>query len=145
MERERNVRKIAVSFLVISILCLSVAFAMLSRKLSIAGSAKLDPTKWGVKFVEGTLKSVTFSRTSTGKWFVSILVEKNDEPKNKNGKAIGIDWNCRDDCFLTLSDGTKVKCPRFLREKEYHRSCSSQRRRVMFRPAHTDCQTLPAF
>ena len=56
MERERNVRKIAVSFLVISILCLSVAFAMLSRKLSIAGSAKLDPTKWGVKFVEGTLK-----------------------------------------------------------------------------------------
>lgn len=56
MERERNVRKIAISFLVISILCLSVAFAMLSRKLSIAGSAKLDPTKWGVKFVEGTLK-----------------------------------------------------------------------------------------
>ena len=38
--------------------------------------------------------------------------------KNKNGKAIVIDWNCRDDYFLTLSDGTKVKCPRFLREKE---------------------------
>ena len=56
MERERNVRKIAISFLVISILCLSVAFAMLSRKLSISGSAKLDPTKWGVKFVGGTLK-----------------------------------------------------------------------------------------
>ena len=70
------------------------------------------------RFTEGTLRSITFSRTSTGKWFVSILVEKKDEPKNKNGKAIGIDWNCRDDCFLTLSDGTKVKCPRFLREKE---------------------------
>jgi putative transposase len=49
---------------------------------------------------------------------VSICVDKKDEPKNDNGKAIGIDWNCRDNVFLTLSDGTKVKCPRFLREKE---------------------------
>ena len=70
------------------------------------------------RFAEGKLKHITISRTSTGKWFVSILVEKKDTKKNNNGKAIGIDWNCRDDCFLTLSDGTKVKCPRFLREKE---------------------------
>lgn len=70
------------------------------------------------RFAEGKLRHATISQTSTGKWFVSILVEKKDEPKNNNGKAIGIDWNCRDDCFLTLSDGTKVKCPRFLREKE---------------------------
>lgn len=64
MERERSVRKIAISFLAISILCLSAAFAMLSRKLSIAGSAKLDPMKWGVKFVDGTLK-VDSSSTAT--------------------------------------------------------------------------------
>ena len=70
------------------------------------------------RFAEGKLKHVTISRTATGKWFVSILVEKKDTKKNNNGKAIGIDWNCRDDVFLTLSDGTKVKCPRFLREKE---------------------------
>ena len=70
------------------------------------------------RFAEGKLKHITISRTATGKWFVSILVEKKDIKKNNNDKAIGIDWNCRDDVFLTLSDGAKVKCPRFLREKE---------------------------
>ena len=70
------------------------------------------------RFAEGKLKNVTINRTATRKWFVSILVEKKETKKNNNGKAIGIDWNCRDDVFLTLSDGTKVKCPRFLREKE---------------------------
>lgn len=70
------------------------------------------------RLAEGKLKHITISRTATGKWFVSILVEKKDTKKNNNDKAIGIDWNCRDDVFLTLSDGTKVKCPRFLREKE---------------------------
>ena len=70
------------------------------------------------RFAEGKLKRVTINRTSTGKWFVSILVEKKNSKKNNNGKAVGIDWNCRDNVFLTLSDGTKVKCPRFLREKE---------------------------
>ena len=70
------------------------------------------------RFAEGKLKHITISRTATGKWFVSILVEKKDTKKNNNDKAIGIDWNCRNDVFLTLSDGTKVKCPRFLREKE---------------------------
>ena len=70
------------------------------------------------RFAEGKLKHIVISRTTTGKWFVSILVEKKETKKNNNGKAIGIDWNCRDDVFLTLSDGTKVKCPRFLREKE---------------------------
>lgn len=70
------------------------------------------------RFAEGKLRHVTFSQTKTGKWFVSICCDAKPIEKNKNGKVIGIDWNCRDDCFLTLSNGTKVKCPRFLREKE---------------------------
>lgn len=70
------------------------------------------------RFAEGKLRHATISQTPTGKWFVSICVDKKPESKNNNGKAIGIDWNCRDDCFLTLSDDTKVKCPHFLREKE---------------------------
>ena len=69
------------------------------------------------RFAEGKLRHVTFSQTKTGKWFVLICCDTKPVEKNKNGKSIGIDWNCRDDCFLTLSDGTKVKCPRFLREK----------------------------
>ena len=70
------------------------------------------------RFCEGKLKHVTFSRTKTGKWFVAICVDKKDEPKCENGKYIGIDWNCDDEVFLTFSDGTKVKCPRFLKRKE---------------------------
>ena len=80
---------------------------------------KLGPIK-GVfhRWAEGEFRHATIKRTKTGKWFVKICVKKKDEKKNDNYKAIGIDWNCRDDAFLTLSDGTKVKCPRFLREKE---------------------------
>ena len=70
------------------------------------------------RWAEGEFRHATIKRTKTGKWFVKICVKKKDEKKNDNCKAIGIDWNCRDDAFLTLSDGTKVKCPRFLREKE---------------------------
>ena len=70
------------------------------------------------RFAEGKLRHVTFSQTKTGKWFVSICCDAKPIEKNKNGKVIGIDWNCMDDCFLTLSNGTKVKCPRFLREKK---------------------------
>ena len=80
---------------------------------------KLGPIK-GVfhRWAEGEFRHATIKRTKTGKWFVKICVKKKDEKKNDSCKAIGIDWNCRDDAFLTLSDGTKVKCPRFLREKE---------------------------
>jgi len=70
------------------------------------------------RFCEGKWKNITFRRTSTGKWFVKICVEKKDEPKIHNGKAIGIDWNCDDNDFISMSDGTKIKCPRFLRKKE---------------------------
>lgn len=70
------------------------------------------------RFCEGKWKNITFRRTSTGKWFVKICVEKKDEPKIHNGKAIGIDWNCDYNDFISMSDGTKIKCPRFLRNKE---------------------------
>ena len=80
---------------------------------------KLGPIK-GVfhRWAEGDFKHATIKQTSTGKWFVKICVEKKDEKKTENGKSIGIDWNCRDDSFVTMSDGTKVKCPRYLRQME---------------------------
>lgn len=70
------------------------------------------------RFAEGKLRHCTISQTKTGKWFVKICVEKKDEKKTENGKSIGIDWNCRDDSFVTMSNGTKVKCPRYLRQME---------------------------
>jgi putative transposase len=70
--------------------------------------------KFGCRFCEGKFRNITFRKTATGKWFVKICVEKADEPKNKNGKIVGIDWNCRDEDFIVMSNGTKIKCPRFL-------------------------------
>jgi putative transposase len=85
------------------------------------------------QFSEGTIRNCTIKRTKTGKWFVKILVQKKPEEKCKNGKFIGIDWNCRDDSFVTLSDGAKIKCPRFLRQKErrlaHHQKTMSRRYR----------------
>ena len=78
---------------------------------------KLGPIK-GVfhRWAEGEFRHATIKRTPTGKWLVKICVEKKDEPKNKNGKSVGIDWNCRDEDFIVMSNGTKIKCPRFLQK-----------------------------
>lgn len=72
------------------------------------------------QFCKGKWKNITFKRTSSGKWYVAICVEtKKDFEKIHNGKAVGIDWNCDSDSFLTTSNGTKIKCPRFLKRKEH--------------------------
>ena len=76
---------------------------------------KLGPVKGTFhRWAEGEFRHATIKQTPTGKWFVKICVDKKDEPKNKNGKSVGIDWNCRDEDFIVMSNGTKVKCPRFL-------------------------------
>lgn len=87
------------------------------------------------RFAEGTLRKCNFERTATGKWFVVITVEKKKIEKNHNGKIVAIDWNCDSDSFLTMSDGTKVKCPEFLRKRE--KQLASQQRSLE-RKAHKD-------
>ena len=71
------------------------------------------------QFCKGKWKNITFKRSASGKWYVNICVElKEEQNKIQNGKAVGIDWNCNSDSFLTLSNGTKIKCPRFLKRRE---------------------------
>ncbi|WP_460765934.1 RNA-guided endonuclease InsQ/TnpB family protein, partial [Niabella terrae] len=57
---------------------------------------------------KGEIKTVTVSKTSTGKYFVSILVDNQKQlPKKKPVKektSIGIDMGVK--TFATLSDGT---------------------------------------
>ena len=55
--------------------------------------------------------------TKGGKWFVSIAVELSDiiKPQAKTGKAVGIDLGITD--LATLSDGTKIKAPKPLKQK----------------------------
>lgn len=75
-----------------------------------------------IKFIadrkpEGNIKSSTISRTPTGKYFISILVDTGKEfPKKckiKEKTSIGIDLGIKD--FLITSNGEKVSNPKYLR------------------------------
>ena len=64
----------------------------------------------------GDFRHATIKQTASGKWFVKICVKKKEDLKNNNEKSVGIDWNCRDEDFIVMSNGTKIKCPRFLQK-----------------------------
>ena len=62
---------------------------------------------------EGKIKTVTISKTSTGKYFASILVDTNSNnimPPAPN-KAVGVDLGIKD--FATLSTGEKIPNPKY--------------------------------
>lgn len=79
---------------------------------------------------EGNSKTVTVSKTPTGKYFVSVLVEVNKElPKLKpidENKAIGIDLGIK--TFAVLSDGEEIQNPKHL--KVALKRLKKQQRRV---------------
>jgi len=62
--------------------------------------------------ITGLVKSATITKTATGKYFVSILVETVAVDLPKTQSNIGIDLGLTD--FIVLSDGTKVANPKFL-------------------------------
>jgi len=68
---------------------------------------------------KGQIKTVTISKTSTGKYFVSILIDSQKElPEKKPVKidtSVGIDLGIK--TFATLSDGVKLKNPNFLKKQ----------------------------
>ena len=65
---------------------------------------------------KGKIKTSTVSRTPTGKYFISILVETEDTIPNKapidENKAVGVDLGIK--TFATLSDGTEIQNPKYL-------------------------------
>lgn len=76
----------------------------------------------GIKIVRertfnGTVKSATFSKTPTGKYFVSILVDTNckipEAKKVTDSNSIGIDLGIKH--FVITSDGQKIENPKHLR------------------------------
>ncbi|MFN3381229.1 MAG: RNA-guided endonuclease TnpB family protein [Runella zeae] len=85
-----------------------------------AGALFLPKLKW-VKLIvsrgfNGTIRNATVSKTPTGKYFVSILVETGQAAAVKNPMvghtAVGIDVGLKH--FATLSDGSKIDNPKFL-------------------------------
>jgi len=86
-------------------------------------SDKLDiPKIKGIKIIqhrklEGKIKTATVSKTPTGKYYISILVEQDKKlpkkPKIKENTAIGIDLGIK--TFATLSNGKKIDNPKYLK------------------------------
>ncbi|WP_201595969.1 IS200/IS605 family element RNA-guided endonuclease TnpB [Psychrobacter fulvigenes] len=62
--------------------------------------------------INGLIKSATISKTPSGKYYASLLVETVVEVLPKTGSNIGLDLGLTD--FIVLSDGTKVANPKFL-------------------------------
>ena len=62
--------------------------------------------------LKGVIKSATISKTSTGKYHISILCEMDIQPYPKTNSSIGIDLGLAD--FVILSTGEKIENPRFL-------------------------------
>jgi putative transposase len=67
--------------------------------------------------VKGAVRRVTVRRASTGKMYVSLIVEVECEPLPfKDGAVVGIDVGL--ESFATLSTGEKIANPRFFRSEE---------------------------
>ncbi len=84
----------------------STGFTFKDGKLSIAKSKTPLNIKWSRKFA-GTPSSITISKDSADRYFVSILVEEVIEPKSILTKSVGIDVGLTD--FVITSDGIKYK------------------------------------
>ena len=67
--------------------------------------------------IEGTIKTCTVKRMSTGKWFVSFACDIDHIPiEQPIEPAIGIDMGLVS--FATLSNGEQIENPRFFRKEE---------------------------
>ena len=69
------------------------------------------------RFFNGKIKTSTISRTVTGRYYISILVELNDDNPSKKpideNKAVGIDLGIK--TFATLSNGKEIPNPKNLK------------------------------
>lgn len=65
------------------------------------------------KKINGKIKSYTISRTSTNRYFISVLYETEDRAKLNNNKSVGIDMGIKD--FAVLSDGKVFENQKYLK------------------------------
>ena len=78
---------------------------------------------------DGTMKTATISRSSTRKFFISILVDDGNELPAKQemseSTTIGIDVGIKD--FAILSNGDKVENPKYLKNSLKRMKCLQKR------------------
>jgi putative transposase len=65
---------------------------------------------------DANFRSITVSKTPTGKYFVSILVEQELKPMPSTGKVVGIDLGLKD--LFILSNGQVINNPKWFRENQ---------------------------
>ena len=70
---------------------------------------------WNSQEIEGNVKTVTVKRTPLGELFLAVVVDQEPEPvlSAETGKTAGADFGLKR--FLTLSDGTEIRSPEFLK------------------------------
>lgn len=76
--------------------------------------------------VKGKIGKCTITKTSTGKYFVSILSEEKYEPITKTGAVCGIDLGLKD--FVITSDGKKFKNNKYT--KRYERKLAKSQKHL---------------
>ena len=66
--------------------------------------------------IEGVIKTVTIKRDKCGDYWVCFSCDgvDNSKPISMTGKSAGFDFGLK--TFLTCSDGTKIKCPQYLKQ-----------------------------
>ena len=79
-------------------------------EVSIRGYRNLD-------YIHGKVKSATIEQLSTGKYYVSVLVEENTKPcKVQPKKIVGIDLGVKD--IVITSDNEKIGNPNYIKKYE---------------------------
>ena len=70
---------------------------------------------WNSRAIEGKVKTVTVKRTPLGELFMTVVVDQGAKPvpSAETGKTAGADFGLK--TFLTLSDGTQIHSPEFLK------------------------------
>ncbi|WP_062214610.1 RNA-guided endonuclease TnpB family protein [Streptomyces sp. NBRC 109706] len=87
------------------------AFKWRDGKLTLAKMAEPLDIRWSRPLPEGSVPTtVTVSRDSAGRWFVSLLCEDTITPARPTTAAVGIDAGITS--LVTLSTGEKIANPR---------------------------------
>ncbi|OGG43524.1 MAG: hypothetical protein A3F84_29640 [Candidatus Handelsmanbacteria bacterium RIFCSPLOWO2_12_FULL_64_10] len=102
----------------------STAFSWKDGQLTLAKMSEPLNVRWSRKF-KGTPSTVTVSKDSAGRYFVSFLVEERIKRLPISREVIGVDLGLLD--TVATSDGSKFGNPRFF-QKDEKRLTKAQRR-----------------
>ena len=99
----------------------SFAYPQIQRGLRLEGSKLVLPKIGKIKIklhrpIEGKIKTLTITRSSTSKWFACFSVEVEHERLSDNQNAVGIDMGISN--FATLSTSEEIANPKFFRADE---------------------------